>query len=60
MAKQPRRPNKLPEPDDEDLAADRREKSSWPASDYVLGAALMLAGVIVLIAIAIFTGLVKP
>ena len=56
-----RRPNKkLPIPGEEELAADRRERSSWPVNDYVLGAALMLVGAIVLIAIAIATGLVKP
>jgi hypothetical protein len=58
--KQHRRANKIPEPDDEGLAADRRERATWPVNDYVLGAALLLIGVIVLIAIAIFTGLVKP
>ncbi len=51
---------KFPEPSDEDLAADRRERSSWPVNDYVLGAALMLVGAIILIAIALATGLVKP
>jgi hypothetical protein len=49
---------------EEKMAADRvpRFDSSgrWPMNDYVLGAALLLIGVIVLIAIAVFTGLVKP
>lgn len=46
----------------EELAADRRvkEENSWPINDYVLGAALFLIGAIVLIAIALATGLVKP
>jgi hypothetical protein len=55
-----RRPNKIPLPGDEELAADRRERNSWPVNDYVLGAALALLGIIVLIAIALATGLVKP
>ena len=60
MAKQHRRPNKIPLPGDEELAADRRERETWPVNDYVLGAALLLVGVIVLIGIAVATGLVKP
>jgi hypothetical protein len=44
------------------LAADRRQKeeNTWPVNDYVLGAALLLVDVIVLIGIAVATGLVKP
>lgn len=56
-----RRPNKkLPLPGDEELAADRRERNSWPVNDYVLGAALALIGIIILIALGLFTGLVRP
>lgn len=72
MAKQHRRANKPPRNEnlkafqceviEEEIAADRRQKeeNTWPVNDYVLGAALMLVGAIVLIAIAVATGLVKP
>ena len=63
MAKQHRRPNKFPEAD-EQQAADRvprfDSRNRWPSNDFVLGAALFLLGAIVLIAIALATGLVKP
>lgn len=47
---------------EEEIAADRRQKeeNTWPVNDYVLGAALLLIGAVILIAIAVFTGLVKP
>ena len=37
-----------------------RATRRWPVNDYVLGAALLLVGAIILIAIAVATGLVKP
>ena len=62
-----KRPNKRMPPfegDREQQAADRvprfDSRNRWPSNDFVLGAALFLLGAIILIAIALATGLVKP
>jgi len=50
--------SKRPKEPEEDLAADRKGQQRWPENNFLL-AALVLAGLIVLIGLGFATGFIK-